>query len=110
MSGDEAVRKEFHPDAVEIVKFLRDVVSVNMADSDWKQAERFIDAAVQASRSAAIQECADEVREQKKKYPADIFQHIENFREVECWDCCGAATALHTMGWLADTVEALKER
>jgi hypothetical protein len=44
-------------DAKEIKKFLRQV-PINLADSDWKQVDRFIDAAVENAERDTRERCA----------------------------------------------------
>ena len=63
----------------------------------------------QAPRDAALDEAAAEIAKQRAAYPEDVFQHLANFREQNCFDCCAAAMALHTFSWLAGAVIALKE-
>ena len=45
---------KLHADTVEIINFLRDDLMVNLADVDWAQAEKFIDAAVTHAATYAV--------------------------------------------------------
>jgi hypothetical protein len=53
-------------DAKEIKKFLRQV-PINLADSDWKQVDRFIDAAVENAERDTRERCAQIADDEAKK-------------------------------------------
>lgn len=70
----------------------------------WRKRAEEAEAALAAAERDIREQLGQLIDEAKEDYPAELFVHLDNFREKQCFDCCAAKSAIHTLTWLAELV------